>query len=164
VTVEESIEEDGYVWEPGSEDRVPARLRFSPERGCELTLINSSWADDVGGEWEVLHGESLWGQPWSCFDVRCAGAQRGVNENSRSTCKVRTLITGIHAHNQDEIAFSDLSLRCHGMREWLTQGRKDRESALKRPENASDDLWGMVHATAEGVELLFHVSVIKSLN
>jgi hypothetical protein len=163
-TMSELFEDDGYIWPPGSDDRVSVRLRFNPAHGTELTLINAPWAEDVGCQWEVLHGESLWGQPWSFFGVRCTGVERGTTTNSRSTCEAQTLITGIHAHNQDEIEFSDLALRCHGMREWLTQGRKDRESALKRPENASDDLWGIVDATAEGVELLFHVSRVKSLN
>src|ERR1035437_952880 len=156
----ESFDEDGFLWEPGSEDRAPAHLRFDPDYGTELTVINAPWAVEAGARWEVLHGESLWGQPWSLFSVRCLSSQQAAN--TRSRCDASTLITGVHADSEAEIAFSELSLRCHGMREWLTQGRRDRENALKRPEGATDDLWGLLHATAEGVGMLFHVNAMKS--
>lgn len=160
----ETFDQDGYVWEPGSEDRASAHVRFDPESGTVLTLINAPWALDVGKRWQVLHGESLWGQPWSFFDIRCFSSQQtpGMSANSRSVCDAATFITGVHAKNEAEIAFSDLSLNCHGMREWLTQGRRDRDNALTRPQDARDDFWGMVNADAEGVTLLFHVNAIKS--
>jgi ApeA N-terminal domain 1 len=156
----EPFQEDGYVWEPGSEERAVAQLRFDPDHGTELTLINAPWAVEVGKQWDVLHGESLWGQPWSLFDVGCRSSQQAAN--SRSACEADTLITGIHADSEAQIAFTDLALGCHGMREWLTQGRQGRDSALTRPADANEDFWGMLQASAEGVELLFHVNAIKS--
>jgi hypothetical protein len=158
----EPFEEDGYVWEPKSEERAVAHLRFDPELGTKLTLINAPWAVEVRGQWDVLHGESLWGQPWSLFDVRCSSSQGTTN--SRSTCVASTLITGIHAYSQDEIVFTDLTMCCRGMREWLTQGRRGREGALTRPDDAREDFWGMCQATVEGVELLFHVSALGSVS
>ncbi len=156
----EPFEEDGYVWEPGSDERAVAHLRFDPDHGTDLTLINAPWALEVGKPWDVLYGESLWGQPWSLFDVRCRSSQRAAN--SRSGCEAETFVTGVHADKEADIAFTDLAFGCYGMREWLTQGRRDRESALTRPADARDDFWGMCQASAEGVELLFHVNAIKS--
>ena len=156
----EPFQEDGYVWEPGSEERAVAQLRFDPDHGTGLTLINAPWAVEVGKQWDVLHGESLWGQPWSLFDVGCRSSQQAAN--SRSACEADTLITGIHADSESQIAFTDVALGCHGMREWLTQGRQGRDSALTRPADVGDDFWGMFQASAEGIELLFHVNAIKS--
>jgi hypothetical protein len=157
----EPFEEDGYIWEPGSEDRALTRLRFDPDRGTELTLVNAPWVADVGDRWDVLHGESLWGHPWSCFNVRCASTAGMMRTNTRSTCEALTLITGIHAREIADIVCSDLALSCHGMREWLTQGRRNRAGALLRPAGASDDLVGIASANAESVDLLFHVDKIK---
>lgn len=78
----EPFEEDGYVWEPGSDERAVAHLRFDPDHGTDLTLINAPWALEVGKPWDVLYGESLWGQPWSLFDVRCRSSQRAANSRS----------------------------------------------------------------------------------
>ena len=66
--------------------------------------------------------------------------------------------------HEDEVAFTDLYLRCHGMREWLTLGCDNRPSVLNRGESTDENFWGSVHATAEGVELLFHVSAIGSVS
>jgi hypothetical protein len=55
----EPFEEDGYVWEPRSDERAVAHLRFDPDHGSEVILINAQWAVEVGKRWNVLHGESL---------------------------------------------------------------------------------------------------------
>jgi hypothetical protein len=111
-TMSEPIEEDGYVWELGSNDRASARLRFDPKHGTKLTLINAPWALEFRQQWDALHGESLWGVPWSLFGVASPGPQQmpGLTANTRSECTAVKLITGIHAAHEDEIAFSDLAL------------------------------------------------------
>ena len=82
----------------GSPGRMSAQWRICvsiPDHGTDLTLINAPWALEVGKQWDVLYGESLWGQPWSLFDVRCRSSRRAAN--SRVGVRGGEVVTGVHA-------------------------------------------------------------------
>lgn len=154
-------EEDGYLWEPGQEQgRASAHVAFDPGFGTRITIIDAKWAGDVASHWAVLHGESLWGQQWTLFEVRGQPAQKTPwrSDHSRTEASAWRLVTGGHFGTEEDIELTTLQLRCHGMREWLTQGRRDRASALHKPDDAPDDFWGSVRATAGGVRAVFSVA------
>ena len=155
-----SLDEDGFVWQPGSEQRSLARLRFDPEQGIDIVLLNADWSvgEDVG-YWPTLHGESLWGTPWTLFEVRrsrYAGAG-GHTGNSRTECDASTLFVGVHAKSEDDVELGLLQVRLRGLREWLTATRPARPSPLARPETADESLHGMLWTTVGDTELDFTV-------
>lgn len=158
---DEPFELDTFWWRPGSDGQLPAEgsaaethgtLRYSPQRGLELTVFDLlPGLDAFQGRIPVLFGETLEHKPCALFDAVPTKMEGNLfGGHHRLVLRAHQFLLGEHVAVLDQVKSKRFHLRVRGLREWLTTpfraNPEQVRSGLSRegnPEGLSVQLEGL---------------------